>query len=205
VPQYWQYLEYNTRKSQILYPNIANLCIVFCQLTHINCHYLCRMNVSLNIKKLREAKRLTQNDIAERLGVDGSNYAKQEKRGNKLSIEQLEKISIALGADLQELIFGENNNSSKQVLQVQAKLKELEKRNEDLESDYNRLKDMFDIVLPLTKEAIEFLQLFKSLRNNTDDNEGGTDLTERQKIALNEVQKLLKERQAEKGKFLGLF
>lgn len=163
------------------------------------------MDIGKNIKTIREAKRIKQIEVAAILGVDNSYYARLEKRGNKLSIEQLEEIAIALGVDLQELIFGENNNSSKQVLQVQAKLKELEKKNEDLESDYNRLKDMFDIVLPLTKEAIDFLQLFKSLKNNTDDNEGGTDLTERQKIALNEVQKLLKERQAEKGKFLGLF
>ena len=65
------------------------------------------MNLSLNIKTIREAKRLTQNDIAERIGVDGSNYAKQEKRGNKLSIEQLEKIAIALGVSVKELMFGD--------------------------------------------------------------------------------------------------
>ncbi len=163
------------------------------------------MDISSNIKAIRERKRLTQNEVAERIGVDGSNYAKQEKRGSKLDIEQLKRIADALEVGIIELITGTQSNDESEKVQLQTKIEELKEKYKVLETDYNRLKDMFDIMLPLAKDAVEFVQLFKSLTNNAEDSEGSIELTERQQIAIKEVQKLLKERQGDKGKFLGLF
>ena len=49
-----------------------------------------------SIKEIRESKRLSQVEVARRLGIDTQNYHRLEKRGKKLSIEQLESISDAL-------------------------------------------------------------------------------------------------------------
>ena len=49
-----------------------------------------------SIKEIRESKRLSQVEVARRLGIDTQNYHRLEKRGKKLSIEQLESISEAL-------------------------------------------------------------------------------------------------------------
>jgi transcriptional regulator with XRE-family HTH domain len=94
------------------------------------------MDISKNIKAIREAKRLTQADLAERIGIDGSNYAKQEKRGNKLTVEQLEKIAGAMGVSVLELMTGE----SKKV-EDSGKVEELEKRVRELEQIKNLFQD----------------------------------------------------------------
>lgn len=84
-------------------PNIAdNNC---CSLSVI-----LSMEITNTIRSLRERRGLTQEDIAERLNVTRSNYAYLEGRGSKLTIEQLEKIAVALNASLKEILFGEESN-----------------------------------------------------------------------------------------------
>ena len=108
--------------------------------------YFCIMDISTQIKTIRESKRIRLSEVADALGVDVSNYAKQEKRGDKLSIEQLKKIAVALGVSLNELLGVE--------LQVAEKLTEdtegLKKRIGELEELYasrkkeqERLRDYF--------------------------------------------------------------
>ena len=79
------------------------------------------MDLSANIKAIREAKRVKQLEIATALDIDPSNYAKLEKRGSKLTLEQLEKIAGALGVSVMELITGEA-----QTVQNDERVKELE-------------------------------------------------------------------------------
>lgn len=125
------------------------------------------MNLSLNIKKLREAKRLTQNDIAERLGVDGSNYAKQEKRGNKLSIEQLEKIALALGVTVQELVFGETISNVEQIGELKAKITELEEKNKALELDIERKNKVIDMITPFAEQVMKGFEFVHDAMKST--------------------------------------
>lgn len=118
------------------------------------------MDISKNIKAIREAKRLTQADIAERIGVDGSNYAKQEKRGSKLTVEQIEKIAGALGVSVVELLTGEP-----QKVEDSEKVKELEKRVEELEQSLKEVRELKEyqqksidsknIALKLVNETID--------------------------------------------------
>lgn len=120
------------------------------------------MNISLNIRKLREANRLTQNDIAERLGIDGSNYAKQEKRGNKLSIEQLEKIAEALGVSLRVLLFGDKEGNN-QIL-VERGLEQIKKLT-DLNDQYlHTIKVLTEILEDFKKHDKDFKDHLKSLK-----------------------------------------
>lgn len=151
----------------IIYYNIANIKAINCQLNRRFCHYICFMNISLNIKSIREAKRLTQNDIAERLGVDGSNYAKQEKRGSKLSFEQLEKIALALGVSVQELVFGQTVGGTENVEELKEKISELERKNKALKSDLERKNKVIDMISPIAEEVMKGLtHLGKHLQGN---------------------------------------
>lgn len=171
MPQYWQYLEFNANKLQIKYLNNANYEAIYCRLTHVYCHYLCIMNLSLNIKKLREAKRLTQNDIAERIGVDGSNYAKQEKRGNKLSIEQLEKIALALGVTVQELMFGEAVGDTGLIEKLKTEIAELEAENKALKKDLKRKEKLIDMISPFAETVMKGLEVVHKAMTKTNEDE----------------------------------
>ena len=66
------------------------------------------MDISKNIKDIREGKGLKQYEIADKLGIERQNYSRLEKRDKKLTIEQLESIAEALGVSLQDVLFGEN-------------------------------------------------------------------------------------------------
>jgi transcriptional regulator with XRE-family HTH domain len=56
------------------------------------------------IRATREKRGLTQEDVADLLNTTRSNYAYLENRGEKLSIEQLERIAAALGVNMFELL-----------------------------------------------------------------------------------------------------
>ncbi len=96
------------------------------------------MNIETRIKEIRESKRIKLAEVAAVLEIDVSNYAKMEKRGNKLSIEQLEKISEALGVSVIELMTGKPQNSETSNKVLVKENEELKKRIDDLE---NSLKD----------------------------------------------------------------
>lgn len=102
------------------------------------------MNIAFNIQSIRKERGLTQNEVAERIGIDGSNYARQEKRGNKLTVEQLEKIATALEVSVIELLTGEVER-----VEPSEREEELENENEDLKE---RLKDKEDIIWGLENE-----------------------------------------------------
>ena len=108
------------------------------------------MDIGKNIKTIREAKRMKQIEVAELLGVDNSYYARQEKRGNKLTVEQVENIATALGVTSIEILTGET-----QTVQNKERIKELEKEILKLENENKRLNGVLDI----THSIIEIYRL----------------------------------------------
>lgn len=58
------------------------------------------MDISKNIISIRESKGIKQYEVAEKLGIDPPNYSRLEKRGEKLTVEQLTKIADALGVSI---------------------------------------------------------------------------------------------------------
>lgn len=90
------------------------------------------MELSERIAFLRESKGLKQYEIANALGIEPPNYSRLEKRGDKLSIEQLKAIATALDVSLSELL------GLDAPVENEEKVKELEKRIEELEG---RIKD----------------------------------------------------------------
>ncbi|MBU0765309.1 MAG: helix-turn-helix transcriptional regulator [Bacteroidetes bacterium] len=64
------------------------------------------MNIGQNIKKLREEKGLTQQQIAELVNMHRSNYSKVESGQRELSISALNKIARYFGVTLDDLVNG---------------------------------------------------------------------------------------------------
>lgn len=64
------------------------------------------MTIGNNIKKLRTAQGLTQEQLAERLFVTRQTISSWERSASHPSLEQLEAIAAALGEDVMTLLYG---------------------------------------------------------------------------------------------------
>ncbi|AUD05561.1 helix-turn-helix domain-containing protein [Spirosoma pollinicola] len=62
------------------------------------------MEVSKNIRSIRESKGLTQVDMANRMGTERSNYARLENRDVNLTLKQVQEIAEALQVSVYEII-----------------------------------------------------------------------------------------------------
>lgn len=106
------------------------------------------MDISKRIASIREAKGFTQKQVADIFDMEQSNYSRLEKRGNKLTVEQLEKIAGVLGVSVVELLTGEA-----QKVEDSGRVKELEKRVEELEKTIN----LYEILQETSKNQIHLL------------------------------------------------
>lgn len=67
------------------------------------------MKINEKIRFLRESKSLTQDEMADRLGMSTNGYAKIERGETRLTIPKLEQIVEVFDTDILELIsLGEN-------------------------------------------------------------------------------------------------
>jgi len=91
------------------------------------------MNIGERIKKLREARELSQKEVATAINMDQSQYSKIEKGRTDPTTTTLEKIAKAIGIDISEL-FADNdpladvNSIDKSVME---KLQLLEQLDEE--------------------------------------------------------------------------
>ena len=67
------------------------------------------MNVGDNIKRLREDRRIKQQEIADLIGMHRSNYSKIESGQREISVAALDKIARFFGVTVDELIHMEND------------------------------------------------------------------------------------------------
>lgn len=106
------------------------------------------MDISERIEKIREAKNIRKADMARILDMDSSHYNKFEKRGGKLTIEQLEEIAQALGVSVVELITGEPTKveDTEKVRELENKVVKLEKWLEDKEELIKIKDERFDSI-----------------------------------------------------------
>lgn len=115
------------------------------------------MGISENIKRIREEKGISQSKFAELIGMERTNYFRLEKRGNKLTIEQLEKIADALGVTVIELLTGEA-----QKAQDSEREKELEAEVKELRKDKKTLYELLDFYREF-KEVADFYKEYKNI------------------------------------------
>ena len=62
------------------------------------------MSVGDNIKKIREQKELTQQQIAELISMHRSNYSKIESGQREISVEALNKIARFFGMSIDQIV-----------------------------------------------------------------------------------------------------
>ncbi len=150
-------------------------------------HQLCVMDISKTIRSIREEKRLTQLDMAEKLKMERSNYARLEARGNKLSFEQIEQIASALGVNTLEIITGEpqKKDDGKEIAKLREEIKALQqdKKNQQKLLDFYEsmrplveLLDGFEKVKHDSKKALKFIDDQANLIDPEEDTWGSTSL-----------------------------
>jgi transcriptional regulator with XRE-family HTH domain len=109
------------------------------------------MNISEKIIAAREAKKIKQIDVAKALDMEQSNYSRIENKGNKLTLEQLEKICSVLGITLDELLhWGEEKkgDTTEELERVKKELDDLKEKNGYLKS----INELQESILDETEE-----------------------------------------------------
>jgi len=91
------------------------------------------MNIGENIRHIREARELSQKEVAVAIGMDQSQYSKIEKGKTDPSTSTLDKIAKAIGVELSKLFaaddtFKDINSYDKSLME---KLQLLEQLDED--------------------------------------------------------------------------
>lgn len=100
------------------------------------------MDITDNIKRIREEKRLSQAELSRRLNLDPSAYFRLEKRGNKLTLEQVENFAKALEVAPFELVgitppekINDSNEKDVEIAGLKKRIGELERMNELFEGN----------------------------------------------------------------------
>lgn len=124
----------------------------------------------VKIRKLREQKGYSQEEMAYKLGITQSSYARFESGNKKIDFALLEKIASLFETDISELTSVNKNNKYPQeelihIIKEQntgyhqsqfndllKRIDYLEKLNETL---YNRLKDKEEIITLLKQQKIK--------------------------------------------------
>lgn len=91
------------------------------------------MQIGANIKKVREAKGLSQKEVALSLKMDSAQYSRIENDKTDPTFSTIEKIAKALGIELSELfkadeVFKEVNSYDKTLLEKLALIEKLEEK-----------------------------------------------------------------------------
>ena len=71
--------------------------------------------IGCRIKAIREAKGITQDVMADKIGVTQSNYGRLEKNDDRLKIKHLQIISKELGVSIDFLITGKEAKGLKYI------------------------------------------------------------------------------------------
>ena len=108
------------------------------------------MGISERIISIRKSKGITQTFIAERLEMDRGNYSKLEKRGAKMTIEQLQSIADALEVPVVELLGVESRTNEEESGKV-----------EELEKHVNELKELAELHRERYDKMMSNADLFK--------------------------------------------
>lgn len=129
------------------------------------------MKVNEKIRFLRESKSLTQDEMAERLGMSTNGYAKIERGETRLTIPKLEQIVEVFDTDILELIsLGENK-----VVYIQ-------------DSDNHSI----NIINPTSQDlAAEIIQLKQTISHQQEMLDAKNELISLQKSQLEALQKVV--------------
>lgn len=96
--------------------------------------------VGKNIKKIRKAKKWTQAELAERVGIEPVSVARIETGLNFPKEENIESIAMALGIEVKDLFVSSQADKKGTLIYIKKTLETL--NNRDLEIISNIVKTM---------------------------------------------------------------
>ena len=102
------------------------------------------MNIGENIKQFRKNKKITQKELAEKIGVTDSAITKYEKGDREPNIETLNKIATALGVTINDLVKNEEKASNKNSIGIRF-------------LDMNKLGNEKEQIIKVVEEMYEFI------------------------------------------------
>lgn len=102
------------------------------------------MDITANIKRIRESKGYAQSKLADLLQMERANYHRLENRGTKMTIEQLQSIADALEVPIGELLGVKETPASIErggrVLELEDRIKDKDFKLKAFESETYTLK-----------------------------------------------------------------
>ncbi len=113
------------------------------------------MEIGEKIKKLRTEKKLSQKELALKIGVTQQNVAYFEKKGNTITLENIFKIATALEIQTKSLLFDDIDYTDvPNSKEVDSLLAAKDKENEELRKEIEYLRKESEINKKLLKDAI---------------------------------------------------
>ncbi len=111
-------------------------------------------SIKANLKKYREERKLTQQDMAELLGMSRVNYNCIENGSTKLISDNIEKLANAINLSQEELILGYKPNYEETQHLSDIKV-EYNKRTNNLIADYEERLLRKDELIKSLQETIK--------------------------------------------------
>ncbi len=132
------------------------------------------MNISEKIKEIRKEKRISQRELATRLGVNQSNIVYFEGRGNSLTVEQCISIATALEVSIKSLLFDDidytdvpNNQELESAFAAKDKeIEDLRKENEAYQQNVKLYKKLLKDTINHTLDNL-FRQMLRRYAEQT--------------------------------------
>ncbi len=113
------------------------------------------INISKNIRRLREAKGLSQENIAFDLGISQSTYSKIERDASNITVARLMKIAELLDVDVYDIC--DKDRAERKASQNNS-LSSNKPTNKDLNLFIEEIKHIYEKTLDAQEKHIAFLQ-----------------------------------------------
>jgi transcriptional regulator with XRE-family HTH domain len=115
------------------------------------------MNVGVNIKRLREEKEYTQQQIAELINMHRSNYSKIECGQREISIDALDKIAKHFGMTIDQIVHLDDNIPKEVTIEDKTSMEQLRLLQELEPDEKNMVIKLIETFLT-KKKFKEFFQ-----------------------------------------------
>lgn len=112
-----------------------------------------KVNVGSNIKKLRELKGLTQENMAEELEMSTNGYGKIERGESEITVNKLEKISEILGMSINDVLSFDERSVFNNFGEVKGDLNQI-----GVNQFPKELKQLYEDKIKLLEEKVICLQ-----------------------------------------------
>lgn len=115
-----------------------------------------KLNFGLNLKMLREKSGLSQEELANHIGVKSPAISKYEKNQAEPKLEYLAKFCEIFEVTMDELVFGSPTDQNRLTIEsYKARLRELEEHTGLLEKENDILKQEKDDLQQRLIKALE--------------------------------------------------